>query len=534
MIDTKMVNLVNQSLPQFNPYVQEGIAKIQSVYYENYIHEIFKCASESFPPGLKYHGERSRRCTPMEQYKEITRQLKPKRMYELLRSDVYLMQYHFTFTDKEGITRDIKPQYLFLPFVSEGGLFYIKGTQYLITPVLGGKVFNIEGQNLYLPIPRARNLLFTCVNLSCYKNDQVIHVAGVWSYLYNMTKQQRSPLKPLLIHYILAQYGLTTTLKQFFNVSVIIGKEELDQLDKEDYLVYRSRQLPIGRKANVMVTTDIRLAIKKEEHYKIMDSIMASIFYIIEQCADCIEVDELDNPRSWLLILDRFIFSKYEVNSQRFEKADDHLQNVINMFDPAIEKILKSDNIHCHTIFELFQYVCLNYFDIIIHNDVGSMYNKEISTVKHLLYDIVYSIFSLMYKLRKIPEHLLSVERINKVFTDTIKKNMIYGITQHGEVNSISIATDCILYSNCCNIMSHYDAVVSGRNKRAKKVVTNPELLFQASQVEVATYQWISKRGPTGRDKLSPFVELTSDFYTTPKKQLQPTIEELRKMLPKR
>ncbi len=528
MIDVKMVELINQRLPKFNPDIQNGIAKKQSEYIEQYIHEIFKCIAESFPPGLKYVG--GRRCTPMEQYKEITRQLKPKRMFELLRSDFYLMRYNFTFENQE-----IKPQYLFLPFVSDGGLIFIKGTQYLITPVLGGKVFNIEDQNLYLPIPRARNLLFNNINLTCYKDNKVIHVAGIWAHLYNMAKENRAILKPMLIHYILAQYGLTKTLKTFFKITIVTGKEELDKLSEQGYVVYRSRQLPTGNKRfNDNVYSDIRIAVLNTEYYKLLDSVIASIYYIIDNCADCINLEDLDNPRTWLLLLDRFIFSKYEINSQRFEKADEHLQNVINMFDIATERILQTDNINCKNIFELFSYICLNYFDIIIHNDVGSMYYKELTTIKHLVYDITYSIFSLGYKLRKIPKHLLTIDRINKVFIDHIKKNMIYGITQHGEVNSVSIATDCKLYSGVCNIMSHYDAIVSGRNKRAKKVVTNPELLFHASQVEIATYQWISKRGPTGRDKLSPFVDFSNNFYTTPRKELQPVIEELKKMLPKR
>ena len=245
-------------MPKMNKRIVEGLAVSQLNDVENYVHDVFRCAAESFPEGMKYLG--GRRCTPLEQFREITRALNPTCRFDLLRSDVYLMKYSFSFNGVE-----LSPRYIFLPFVSDGGLIHLRGTQYKITPVLGGKVFNIEKGNIYMPTPRLR-MGFNKTPTTCILNGRILNTSSVTSRLHNMKTPERSVLQPILLHYMLAEYGLYTTMKDFFKVDIKFGKGELDKLDPAEWMVYRSRQLPIiTRKIETNEVTELRIAIHKDQ-----------------------------------------------------------------------------------------------------------------------------------------------------------------------------------------------------------------------------------------------------------------------------
>jgi len=525
MIDTKLLSLVSSKMPQINKKAMEGIAMSQLSEVEEYIHNTFRCAAESFPPGLKYIG--GRRCTPLEQYREIIRPLKPKKAFEMLRSDVYLMKYLFTFN---GI--ELRPFYIFLPFVSDGGIMFLKGTQYKVTPVLGGKVFNIEHNNIYMPTPRMR-MGFSQYTVSCILNDKIVHSNCVASYLYNMNKVDRSVLYPTLMHYILAKYGLQTALLKLFNVHITVGKYELDKLSQQGYKVYRSRQIPY-RKVISYEPSEVRIAIPENEYYPLLDNIISTVFYIIDNCTDATnEIEELENPKLWLRLLDRFIFKDQGTEKKRFEKMEEHLQNTENTYDPVTRRTLMSDSILCNDIFELFRYICLNYQDIVIHHDVGTMYYKELTTTKHLLFNVVYNIFIAMYELQKLPENLLTVEKISKVLIDNLRKDKIFSTLGHGELTSTGIATDCKYFGATGNMISHSKATAVAGSKRSKKTTNDPGLLLHESQVEVATYAWITNRCPHGRSKINPFINFGEKFQILPSPQLEHTLTGLRELLRK-
>ena len=122
-MDINLYKKLTANLPKMNEKIVEGLAVSQMEGVEKYIHDILCCAAESFPVGLKYHG--FKRCTPLEYYKEITRPLNPKRMFDLAQSDVYLVNCHFSY---KGV--DLRPQYLYLPFVREAGILFLKNTRY--------------------------------------------------------------------------------------------------------------------------------------------------------------------------------------------------------------------------------------------------------------------------------------------------------------------------------------------------------------------------------------------------------------------
>lgn len=527
-MDVRLFKEVAKQLPKMDEGILNGLATEQIKSAEAYMHGVFLSASASFPKGLRYIG--SVVCTPKEQFDEITRSTKPFRSYELLRSDVYMVKYLLEFNGKP-----IRPQYLFLPFINEADLLYLSGTQYKVTPVISGRLFNIEKGNIYMRTPRAP-VGFSSHSISCIKNGCILNTAAVYSYLYNMEPAKRSLLKPTLMHYILSVYGLKETMKKMFNVNVSIGNWKLDSLNPEEWVVYRSRQeLSIVKKYNAK-PTDLRIAISAEEYYPLLDSIIGTIFYIVDNSTDSTrDFNELDNPNLWIYILDRFIFKQITGDRHQLDQICSHVSvQIPALYDPITRKVLDIERIKTNDIFDLFGYMCLNFHDMDVHYDVGTMYNKELSVVRNLLSNIVYAVFISVYRLEKLPLETLSVEKIEKLLSKTLSRNHILHTSGHGELTPASIASDCRPFSATCNMISHNKASVSSKGDKNKSSVIDNSDLLHPSQVEVATYSWISASSPYGRDKINPFVFLSGGSYIKARPQLKPVIDGLRKLLPKR
>lgn len=522
-MDTRLIKLATGSLPEMNPRIVNGLATLTPAEVEEFITEAWRCSATSYPAGLEFIG--GVRCTPMEQFLEITRPAKPNRTFEMTVSDVYLMKYLFRYKGQL-----LRPQYYFLPFISEGSLLKLMGTLYMATSVISGRVFNVENGNIYMSPLRDR-LGFGQEMITVVRNNIEVHTTCVVSYLYKMDKTARSQLYPTLVHYCLAMYGLQKMLSLLFKVDTIkIGKQELDNLGSE-WTVYKSRQLPATLKKGRVEKNETRIAILTSQHYPLLTGVIGTIFYIMDNAVESTaNLNDLNTPLLWVQLLDRFLFKKTEVSNMRHEKIVNHLWSTQQTFDGMVKKVLLADNIHCNDIYELFAYIVINYHDIDIHNDVGSMYNKELSTAKYLLFGIVSNIFWVMYELQKIPLDNISAEKIERVFISTLRGKNIFKTKGHGEITPVSIATDCLPYYATCNVITHGKATVVG-GKRSRRLSTDPDRLLHSSQAEIGTVCWVTSQDPTGRSKLNPFAKITRNNITTVNPDLQPLMENIRTLL---
>ena len=526
MIDGELFDMVAEKLPKMNTDILNGLAEIQTANLDGFLNDVFRCAAESFPKGLKYVGYRS--CLPQEVFRECTR--KTPRNFEMLQSDVYLTKYSLTYTDpKTNITTELRPIHIYIPFCTDG-ILKLNGTQYQLTPVLGGKVFNIERGNIYMPIPR-QPLGFKPFLVSCYRNGRIVNEHSVYAHLHNGRKStERSALYPSLIHYMLCKYGLIELLTNVFGLTIMLGTKELDLLNPDEWAVYRSRQLTSIKKQQHV---ELRIAVKLAGVVKQTDSIIAGIFYILDNAVESTQViTELNHPEIWLFLLDRFIF-KTGSGAKAYEKMKEHLDSVESYTDSITKRNLKANDIECNNIYDLFKYMIINYQDLNIHHGNGSMYYKELTTSKHLMYHIVHSIFLAMYALLLLPENLLTAKKIESVLLKNLRSNKIFSTLHHGELEPISngIASDCKIYSATGNIIPYNKAKTSTGKKRTTTKVPDMGLTFHPSQVEVGTYQWISKRSPTGRNKLNPFVQFTHNWVTIPSPSMKVQIDNLQSLI---
>lgn len=524
MVDSRLIHSICNQRPRMNPDLCHGLSMVQIQEVENYIHEIFRSAATALPPQLKYVG--CERCTPYEEYKEIIRPLKPKRSFELARSDVYLMKYNFTF---DGVP--MRPRYIFLPIIQDGGILYLNGTQYRVSPVLGGRVFNIERGTVFMSIPRAR-MTFNKTPISFIINRQIQHADMVYSPLYNMEKGERSKLHSSLVHYQLAEYGLHGMMKRFYDTDILVGMEELDSLiDTGEWFVFSSRQLPpLGRGKERYIPSNIRIAVPVAKWQAIFPSIIGSAFYIIDNFPESIHPDDMSNPDLWLRLLSRFIFKTPDTERKMHEEMCNHISSIRHYMDTVTKKNLEKEGIPHRDIFDLFQYLNYHFHDMVIHHDVGSMYNLELTTTKHVVYHIVNNIFTMMFKIMKLTGERVTQKNITEIMDKELRRDRILTVKKHGEYSADGIAADCKPYAATCNLISQAKASSLGKGKQQKQM-EDPGLLLHPSQVEVGCYQMMSKAEPSGRSKANPFMTLIGKSYIVPNPALLDYVQHLKVLL---
>jgi hypothetical protein len=510
-VDLNMQKWLNARTPKLNRGIVEGLSHLHSPNIEKLIERLWVCSSKGYPPGITYEG--GRRCTAKESFLEVTKSNAPNRAFEMSTSDMYLMRYDFAF---HGVP--LSPRHIFLPFIRPGGLFTVRDTQYMVTPVISGRIFNIEHGEIYLPSTRLR-MGFWQKEVSCILNDREINRSSVGGYLYYIHPDtKRSKLNPLLVHYLLAKFGIVDTLK-FYGVNAKLGYQELDELDKSEWFVFRSKQMAIkNRSAKEYPPTELRIAISKDSYYVLICDIIASIFYILDNVlCNTSDIAELVNPNYWLRLLYFFIFKETCSENKMVEKMTKHMESMESTIDEITIDGFKRANLNCTTVFELFRFLTINFNDLCIHYDYGTMYDLEIRTIEPLTFGIRKDITNAMYRLQKIPPNNLTAAKINFVLSHSIDRDTILSVKGHGELEPSSIASTCMLYGPTADIITYSKATSSGGDSLTD--LNDPNLLMHYSLLEVSSYNACTGKELSGRGLLNPHQSFVHGNVTSPSKK---------------
>jgi len=510
------------TLPQVNKQVCEGLAVSQMDEMESYIDEIWSAASDSFPGSLRYVGYD--RCTPHEAFRELTR---PKRNIDLAYSTTYTCMYKFTFEGKP-----IKSKFLDLPYVKKGSLMYLRGTRYKVAPILGGAVFNTEEDKIFMWTPRFR-MQFLKMSTAFVKDDAVVHTDTVYTPLYNLNSNKASSLNSTIVHYLLTEFGLTGMFKTCFGVDVKVGGAELDHYLKDpDYKVYRSRKLPLsGRGANSYVGNELRIVIPSQIDERTLDSVIGGIFYIVDTYPLAVSVEDVDNPELWINLLHHFIFATGAGSETAYKEISTHLDSIRQYTDTITLKILRMAGIEVSNFYELLVYIVKNFSDILLNNDVASMYDKELTVVKHIAFNIVGGIFKLMFELNKLKDEKLHAQAIITKMAVKLRRDAVLSVSGIGGLSADSVACDCMPYAATCNMEPQSKASSSATKGKQRKSTNDRSALVNASQAEVAVYQCMSKSEPSGRGKTNFFVRLRGNRKIVAKPHLEKHMTELQRLI---
>lgn len=529
-MDIRLFSQIQQSVPQFNPTVCNGLATVHMDKVEHYIDSIFKCAAMGFPEGLLYLGYQ--RCTPTEEYNVITtRRNNNKRTIEMTRSDVYLVKYMFSYQGEE-----LKPRYMYLPFVGDAGMIKILGSTFNISPVLADRLISVGVDSLFIPLNRDRLTFKRLIHPFCI--DGVREMAYVvWGKIHHPPKRRNKDisLRKMVsmnatpVHYLFCKYGLTETFRRFFDADVVVIDGEVDTsiYPSNEWRVCSTTALkPRGVRNKFHVPTTLKILVRSKHFNITVSSVVAAFFYLADHFSDRIRVDEIDDTTLWRSLMGHIELDPGTSEGKMLIGIDAHLESLDDYIDGMVREWLREDGVMVNDIYELFVYIIETMPEKIAQSDssVASLYDKKLTVLRYVLLDIISSIFKMMFEMRKKSKNrtkVLTRKDIIDIMQMYIKPELIFRLNRnHAEVSNISSPTDNKLFKITNNVV--LQASSTGKSKAGNKpIMSNPSMVLHASLAEVGSLCNMSKSEPTGRNRLNPYVRLSPDgsILRDPKKK---------------
>lgn len=519
-MDKKLFDLVEAQTPKMNPIVVNGVAVDQMRLVEDHIHRIFKTAAADFPPELQYAGYR--RCTPQEEFNELTKKQNAQTAYELAPSDMYMVKYLFTFQGEE-----LEPRYIYLPFVNDAGIIRIRGSQFQIAPVLADKAISIGPDFIFIPLNRDK-LTFQRQTQHFYRNGERETVFVVWSEIYHLKAKDKKLVSKAavrgqtsLVHYLFAKYGVHQTFAVFANTNIEVGDEKTitpEAYPADKWVICSSTAMkPRGVKERMYVASDLRVAVPLENYDQTVKSLIGGLFYIVDHFPQRVlpeYIGQEGEERLWRVLMGHLLWGGGGNEGLLADNVEAHLRSLDGYLDKEAKDYLRDDDIYCEDLYQLFMYIIENFSPMVTQSmsQVASMYDKRLMVLRYVLKDLTNAINKFMFRVTSFKPRTrpLTKNDVVQMMRHTLKPTLVMGINRgHGEVASVASPGDNKYFKFTSRLVLQVDS--SGTKSKSKATSSDPSKFLHSSIAEVASFNTMTKSEPTGRDKINPFVHVSPD-----------------------
>jgi hypothetical protein len=517
-MDNELARLVDQDTPKLNPLVANGLAVEHMKHVEKYVDQVFHSASRGFPEGLVYH--RGVRCTPQEEFDEITKKKNNRSVYDVAPSNMYMMKYLFSYKGEM-----LPPRYLYLPFVGDAGTITIGGSHFNISPILSDRVISVGVSNIFVRLLRDRLTLEQMPHH--YMEDGKRETEKVsWSLIYhkNDAKMKKVPAtvkaNTTLVHYLFNKYGFTDTFLKFGNCRPVIGGAEVNKnvYPEDDWVICMSTQVkPKGTGRGFYEPSNVRIAVRKDEMTPMVRKMLAGFFYITDHFPSRVLPEYVDDKRMWMILMGHILFSGNLHEGRLYDDIADHMTSLDDYLDGLVVEKLREIGFVIDNVYQLFALVVEKFNDWILgaKDKVASMYDKELSILYYVLYEISSHIFKLYFKLKAASKKELTAKEINATMNLTLRTGLVYAIVKsHGEVSNISVSGDNKAFKVTSLLIPQGNSSKMGA-KKDKAMMNDPSKRLHVSVAEVGGYSALPKSAPDGRSRLNPCVNFDAKGVIT-------------------
>lgn len=514
MPDKESFKIVQQRMPPFNEKVVGGYVAREMKNCEGYVERIIHCAAPSFPPGLKYKG--CMRCTPMETYQLLTAKRRNRQTYELAQSDVYLMKYLFEYNGEE-----LRPVYLFLPYVNQAGMIHIRDSLFAISPILADHAISAGTNTIFIPVNRAKLTFRRLVHHFRMNGNREMSYL-VWSPIYNVPKTPTGRRKKVSAvtsnaHYLFCKYGVTRAFAECANAEVHVGYADTvneDNYPPDKWRICESMQIkPRGAYNSLYAPTQIRLAIPNECWNPVCAAMVTGFFYVADFFPSRVVPDYVDDDILWKILLGHIIFATEDSEGKILVKIQDHMRSLDNYIDGVVQEWLRNDSVYVENIYDLLLHVIETFHDRITQSstNIASMYDKRLTVLRYVLSDVIAGWFNMSFAFQRASKKQLSKKDVESIMLDAVKPDLIFRINRgHGEVSSVSSSTDNMIYKLTSNVVLQTSSS-SGTRAKSTKPAVEPSKFLHSSIAEVGSYTNLPKSEPSGRQRLNPCVNIGAD-----------------------
>lgn len=498
-------------VPPFNPLIANGIAVEHGKQAMPYIDSILRDVARNFPPDLEYLG--CQKCTPIEQFNFETAKKNSERNYDIAESSIYLVKFFFRF---QGV--NLPDHYIYLPHIGEAGTLFLSGTRYLVSPMLSDVAFSPSEKGVFKRLLRDK-LNFERSQYHLKINDVTTSVQIAHSMFYHKTAKMRK-MRPMvkaecsLAHYLFCKYGVTETFKRFADCGIVVGKDEINAVTYPDdeWVIMHSRGVkPQGLgKTRYIHTNEIRLAIKKKNFTVLTKSLMSGFIYVIDHFPERMKPEWIDEKGLWMRLLGLILFSPTIPEGKIHDDIFEHIKSLDEYIDSIVAIKLRESGYDVQDIYELIV-VVLNNIDEWIrsaHNNMNSMYGKELTVLYNILYVITEAIFNTHYKLKAASRKGLKLTDVTKIMQMHLRPKLIHRISKGN--NCISMDS----YSGDNKVLSITTKLVPQKNhsrqggQKERTSVKDGTKRFHVSVAEVGGFGNLPKSEPSGRSCINMHVHV--------------------------
>lgn len=504
-----LLQRMKDDTPKFNPDLANGLATKYIPHVAEYIDKVWRAVAKDFPEGLEYLGYK--RCTPFEEFFNEPRRKNDRKMIEIARSDIFLVKYEFAFHGKK-----LPARYMFLPFVRDAGSIALGGPLYFISPVLSDIILSYEQDNVFVKLLRDRFALRR-INHNIVVDSKIETVPVVWSMIYHVNSKQRKAKKLVkayttLIHYLLCKYGFTQMMKEFGGCDAVVSDEAFDsnKYPVKDWIVIKSIQFKpkaMSRRYTYF-PSELRVAIKRSEYTPMVKSLLAGVFYIVDNFPQRVKPEYVDSPRLWKILLGHLIFGSEVSEGKLHDDIDEHVKSLDEYVDAIMASRFKSIGMDISSIYQFFVIAIEQFNDWILSakDRSNSLYDKELSILLDVLMPITSAIFTLHFKLKSSSKKTLVEKDIIDSFNRYLKPRVIFKLTdQINGVSNMSYSGD----NKCINITNTMvPQKKTGGSNRDSQRLDDPTKRLHVSFAEVGSFINLSSSNITGENKVNLMLQI--------------------------
>lgn len=539
-MDPQVAALMDLDTPKLNPLLAEGLAAGHMQRVEEYVDQVFTLTAKGFPPGLEYHGYK--RCTPQEEFRERTRRRDNRQVFDIAESHIYMVSYHFKYMGK-----DLPEMFLYLPYVGDAGTIKLGGSLFTISPVLADRVISVGISNVFIRLLRGK-VTFMRTPHQIYADDKRETVQITHGLIYNKNDRQKRfettiKINSVLPHYLFCKYGVKETFKKYGNTDIVIGGPEItpESHPASDWVICESmydkmRHAGVKPKAlsrAIYDPTVIRVAVRRNDFTPLVRQLVGGFYYVVDHFPDRLTLEHIEATSFWKIMLGNILISGRVNAGILFTDMDEHINSLDEYIDIPVAVNLRDIGIHINDFYDLMVVVMEKFSDWTLEagDNINSLYNKELSILYYVMYEITSAIFKLYFKLKAGANKIMNEKEVINIFRTHLRTGLIFSIRKmHGEITASSYSGDNKALKFTSVLVPQQDTNRL-KSRKGRTGIEDPTRRLHVSVAEVGGYSNIPKSEPSGRSRLNLFLKVDHKNVVQRDPKLVPLLDQVEQML---
>lgn len=531
-MEKKLRDFIASKIPAFNPDLANGIACKQLADAEMYIDHDFRASAEYYQADIRY--VELRQLTPMEEHRALHPR-KDKNFIELARTDTTLSEARYEYNGKPIDARPIA-----VPFARPGGLMWIQGSEYVISPVIEDPAVSVTrgGLFVWLGMTKAN---FSRLSYHIYVDGIDYTTSVCYSFLFHTSdrskavKPGKNSPRPTLMHYIMCKFGFKEAMNKFFDVTDIhVGTAETitqAAYDPEHWSIVRCSNGNVGRRKEMKEPSNLRVAILKAQCTQAAMDALCSFFYVVDLFPDMVFEHDVDKPAMWKRLLGIILFTERHHEGDRLNWIENHMVTIEGYINYQSRNNLRQGDIHVDSFFGFLAWVIVHLPAKVstASGDVASLYGKRLTVTRYLLKDISRSIYTLMYALNSRFANRrgrLSEREVKEIMRNGLPRDKIMEASSgHAEVSTVSFPGTCMIFDITSNaVLQENTDNAPGKHGGG---VNDASKFIHPSVLAFCSYVAMGKNEPSGRGKLGMNTKLGPRGELLENEENKPQLDKL-------